>query len=260
MVGIGCYRGYFGFLNEDGLYIDRFGSDTSRGPLPDYNTFYIENFSGYFFQHPKTKKIYLFGGTQEGRIIELDGWENIHRFNAGTLMVTADDEQQVIASLAGQAAADSPHTLVMKASTPALDGTGGGWEAKALGTIPLDETAKATVGLAHDDANLYALFRVDDDTPWKNAAKDWHFLFKGGDVVDIQLGPFMPNTHEQPRKPQPGDVRVMIGPGIDGAGFTVLGMWLAAVPAGVTAEPMLYKSPTGQEPFAHVALIPNAVW
>lgn len=107
------------------------------------------------------------------------------------------------------------------------------------------------MGLAYDAANLYALFNVPDESQWKNASKDWRFLFKGGDYVDIHLG--VTNLATTARTPQPGDVRVMIGPGENG-GFTVVGMW-TKVPSGIAQDQMLYKSPVAQENFERVALL-----
>ena len=250
IVGIGVYRGYYAFLTEDGLYVDRFGHENGRGPLPDYDTFFIENFSGYFFQHPKTKKIYLFGGTQEGRIIELQGWEKIRRINPGTVTVTADDVIAVEESLARRTDKEKLISITIAAATPVIDGAADDWPKPV--TLDLGERQTAAVGLAYDATNLYALFNVPDESPWKNASKDWRFLFKGGDYVDIQLG--VPNPiKDAPRTAQPGDVRVMIGPGENGA-FTVVGMW-TKVPAGMAQDPMLYKSPVAEENFERVALL-----
>lgn len=249
IVGIGVYRGYYGFLTEDGLYVDRFGHENGRGPLPDYDTFFIENFSGFFFQHPKTKKIYLFGGTQEGRIIELQGWDKIHRFDPGTVTVTAEDVVAVEESLARRTSKEALTSITIASAAPIIDGAVEGWPKSVV--LDMGERQTATMGLAYDAANLYALFSVPDDSPWMNSSKDWQFIFKGGDYVDIQLG--IVNPEKTARTPQPGDVRVMIGPGENGA-FTVVGMW-TKVPAGMAQVPMLYKSPVAQENFERVALL-----
>lgn len=254
IVGIGVYRGYYSFLTEDGLYVDSFGHENGRGPLPDFDTFFIENFSGYFFQHPKTGKVYLFGGTQEGRIIEMSGWEDIRRFNPDAVTVTADDVVAVEAWLANRGAKDALTAITIAPATPTIDGEIEDW--KTPSTLDLGERQSAKVGLAYDATNLYALFSVPDDSPWQNAAKDWRFIFKGGDYLDIQLGVPNPNK-DAPRSAQQGDVRVIIAPGDNGA-FTVVGMW-SKVPAGMEKEPMIYQSPVAREDFERVILLEDVI-
>ena len=250
IVGIGVYRGYFGFLNEDGLFIDQVGYDNGCGPTPNFDTFFIENFSGYFFKHPKSGKVYLFCGDVDGRILELQGWKQIHRLLDSTLTVTDAQYQAVLAAAAGTGGVSAKAPLTVLAATPALDGSLNGWKEKMLRSIELDETHKALVGLAYDAQCLYARFAVQDATPWQNAGTDWRYLFKGGDAVDIQLGA-VNATPEARRKTQPGDVRVMIGPGAD-HGFTVVGMW-SKTPPGMAKEPQRYQSPVGEENFERVA-------
>ncbi len=254
IVGIGVYRGYFGFLNEDGLFIDQVGYDNGRGPAPNFDVFYIENFSGYFFQHPKSGKVYLFCGDVDGRILELQGWKEIRRLPDTPLTVTDEQYRAVVAAAATGAGANAKPPLTVVAATPTLDGSLQGWDEKKLRAIELDETHKARAGLAADSKCLYARFSVQDPTPWQNASTDWHYLFKGGDAVDIQLGVTNP-TPGQKHQAQPGDVRVLVGPGA-GAGLTVVGMWMQA-PAGMAKEPQRYQSPVGEVSFERVAQLKN---
>jgi sugar lactone lactonase YvrE len=244
VVGIGCYRGYFGFLNEDGLFIDQVGYDNGRGPSPSFDTFFIENFSGYLFKHPRTGKVYLFCGDVDGRILELQGWNTIQRFAGSPLSVTEADYRRVVAASAGASGATGPK--VLSAATGGVHD----WDKTKLAKIHLDETHDATVGLRYDAQNLYAYFDVSDSSPWQNTTTDWRYLFKGGDAVDIQLGAKV--NSEEKRALQTGDVRVMIAPSTDGKGILAVGMW-PKVPAGLDKAPLLYTSPTGQEPFERVA-------
>ena len=252
IVGIGAYRGYYAFLNEDGLFIDQVGYDNGRGPAPNFDVFFIENFSGYFFKHPKTGKVYLFGGDVDGRILELQGWDKIQRLPPRKLTISDAQYKEIVAAARTNAGAGKKAPLAAIAATPALDGTMNGWDAKKFSTIELDETHQAQAGLAYDARCLYAVFKVKDATPWQNASKDWHYCFKGGDAVDLQLGAATPGTDDK-RTPQQGDVRVMVAPG-DGNGFTVVGMW-SKVPAGMAKEPQRYQSPTGEESFRAGGLV-----
>ena len=70
-----------------------------RPPPLDFQTFYISNFSGYFFRHPKNGKVYLFCGDVDGRILELQGWEKIKKFEGSPLTVTMVARDKIAANL-----------------------------------------------------------------------------------------------------------------------------------------------------------------
>jgi sugar lactone lactonase YvrE len=253
VVSIGVYRGYFGFLNQDGLFIDQIGYDNGRGEAPNFDTFFIENFSGYFFRNPQNGKYYLFCGDVDGRILELQGWDTIQRFQGAPLHVTPSQFQRVLTAQ-NKTASENRQPLAIAQATPHLTGDLAGWDRAALAEIALNETDKARVRLAYDTKNLYAIFRVPDASPWKNGEGDWKFVFKGGDAVDIQLGTAWNGATK--RVAQPGDVRLFLAPTPDGVGTRAIAMWPIA-PAGVKAEAVLYKSPVAEERFAGVALLQN---
>ncbi|MDX2227408.1 MAG: FlgD immunoglobulin-like domain containing protein [Verrucomicrobiae bacterium] len=79
IIGVGCSRGYFGFVNEDGLFVDQVCRDLGSAPTPNFDVIQATNFGGYFFRHPKTGKVYLFCGDTDGRILELENWDKIRR-------------------------------------------------------------------------------------------------------------------------------------------------------------------------------------
>jgi len=248
IICIGCYRGYFGLLSGNGLFIDKISDDKGKGLPPDFDTFYIENFSGYFFKHPRTGKVYLFCGDVDGRILELQGFENIRSFS-GSSIALGDADVKRLATARVQAAkgelqeAPSEFKVARVNDAPAPDGAS--LPAGTMLTLGLDETRKAEMGLCRDDRNLYAIFRVDDPSPWKNGSTDWKLLFKGGDAVDLQL-----NDGGK-------TVRVFTAPGAREGEFNVVAMW-PQTPAGMNAAPEVYKSPVGQETFQRVAKLDNA--
>jgi len=256
IVGIGVYRGYFGFLNEDGLFIDQVGYDNGRGPSPNFDVFYIENFSGYFFKHPKTGKVYLFCGDVDGRILELQGWTSIRRLPDTSLTISDAQFQAIQTAALSNTGGNVQPPLVVAAGSPALDGSMKGWGEKTQRTITLDETHAAKINLAYTATALYARFAVQDATPWQNTGADWHYLFKGGDAVDLQLGVINP-TLEMKRKTQLGDVRVFIAP-TAGEQCLVVGMW-KIVPDGMTKAPQRYQSPVGEENFECVKQLQHIV-
>ncbi len=82
IIGVGSSRGYFGFLNEDGLFIDQVCHDLGSAPALGFDVIQATNFGGYFFKHPVTGKVYLLCGDTDGRILELMNWDQIRRLIA----------------------------------------------------------------------------------------------------------------------------------------------------------------------------------
>ncbi|MCG3148202.1 MAG: hypothetical protein PCFJNLEI_01645 [Verrucomicrobiae bacterium] len=241
IIGIMCYRGYAGFLTEDGLFIDHFGSDVGYGPAADYNTLFIESFNGYFFRHARTGKVYLFTGATDGRIIELTGWEQVRRLAPVELAVSAEQHAAAVQAVAAATRGEEVVTtlrVVASAGAPA--------------TIAFGDGREARVSLSWTAEHLTARFEVEDPSPWQNASKDWRYDFKGGDAVDIQLGA----DRKVGKDFLPGDVRVVIAPDDGPTGFNAVALW-KRVPPGLTAEPWTYRSPVAEETFERVALLKN---
>jgi sugar lactone lactonase YvrE len=244
IVAVSSYWGYYSFVSGDGLFLGDVGQDMRRGPKPSHEQTYVENFSGYFFRHPKSGKLYLFGGDIDCRIWEITGWESIQRIAPAPVVVTDEQQRQVVQAQQGAATAKRVTTLAVTAGAPAADTT-------TAARIDLDEAGQAKVALGYDAERLHAVFQVPDRSPWKNSSSDWRYAFKGGDALDIQLGA---GTETQPV--QPGDVRIVIAPAENEKGFVAFGMW-PKVAGGITAEPQLYKSPVREVRFERVALLPG---
>jgi hypothetical protein len=246
IVAISSYWGYYSLVSGDGLFLGDVGQDMRRGPKPSHEQTYVENFSGYFFRHPKTGKLYLFGGDIDGRIWEIAGWESIQRITPTPVMVTDEQHRQVVEAVAKKAAMTArPTSLTVTPGLPAVD-------AATAARIDLDAAGQASVALGHDAERLHAVFQVPDASPWKNTSSDWRYAFKGGDALDIQVG-----LGGEAKPVQPGDVRIVIAPAANEKGFVAFGMW-PKVAGGVAKEPQLYKSPVREVPFERVALLPGA--
>jgi sugar lactone lactonase YvrE len=246
IVAVSSYWGYYSFVSGDGLFLGDVGQDMRRGPKPSHEQTYVENFSGYFFRHPKTGKLYLFGGDIDGRIWEIAGWESIQRIAPTPVMVTDEQHRQVVEAVAKKAAATArPTSLTVTPGLPAVD-------AATAARVDLDAAGQASVALGHDAERLHAVFQVPDASPWKNTSSDWRYAFKGGDALDVQVG-----LGGEAKPVQPGDVRIVIAPAANEKGFVAFGMW-PRVAGGVAKEPQLYKSPVREVPFERVALLPGA--
>jgi len=98
--------------------------------------------------------------------------------------------------------------------------------------------------LAYDEANLYATWRIDDLTPWRNAGRDPKTAFKSGDAVELLI------AEKDAAKPdQLGGTRVIISP-IKG------GTAVVYRPTGPGNEPFTFESPVRKTTFQYVAVEP----
>jgi len=111
----------------------------------------------------------------------------------------------------------------------------------------------ATVKLAYDDTNLYAMFDVTDSTPWRNEGKDFSRLFKTGDAVDIQLG--TTPSSSVGANPRAGDLRVILSQ-LDGKPVAVL--MQPVDPSAPASTHQKYTSPVGTKAFDHVQILDDA--
>jgi hypothetical protein len=254
IIGIGSYRGYFVLLNQDGMFIDQVGHDNGRGPTPDFDANFVENFSGYLFRHAKSGKLFLFCGDSDGRILELQGWDKIRPFDAGTLTVSPKQVEDALLASQTDSSDDSAAPVRVAAMSPAPKNGVAAWEKALWSTIRMDETRTAKVALAYDSQNLYACFQVQDETPWKNTMQEWQRLFKTGDAVDIQIGVMNPATGKEKRANQKGDVRIFLAPSQTAGKATAVAMW-NRVPDGMARQDYTYVSPTGEEKFERIALL-----
>jgi hypothetical protein len=256
-------------MTTDGLYVGAMFEDT-RLPgesLPDKEEQLRgvpmerfseggEPFNGWFGKQ-SDGKIRLTTGMprQAAMILEINGLDSIRRFEGGTIAVTP---QQLVAADAdnaarAQKAAEAKQYRVARlAKAPAIDGNIADWRDVTPLTIAREgQPDRATVKLAYDATHLYALFEVQDPTPWRNEGKDFARLFKTGDALDIQLGT---DTKSHPN-PQAGDMRLVLSQ-LNGKPVVVL---LApsdkTAPAGASKS---YTSPVGTKQFDRVEVIEAA--
>jgi hypothetical protein len=89
---------------------------------------------------------------------------------------------------------------------------------------------EATVFLTYHNDKLIVSFDVRDDSPMKNAAKDFAMLFKGGDACDVMLGA---DPKADPKRARP-------------------------VAGKAEKKPRTFSSPTGNEEFERVVVVEDA--
>ena len=114
---------------------------------------------------------------------------------------------------------------------------------------------KGTAKLGYDQNNVYLMYEIDDQTPWKNEGKDFTRLFKTGDAVDFQISVDPAMSEAKRRELNASDVRVVIAP-LNGKPAAVL-----MKPIDPTASKdavVKYQSPVTVKSFDRVAVIKEA--
>jgi len=217
-----------------------------------------EPFNGWFGRHDDGKVRLTTGmPRQAAMILEIKGLDTIRRFQGGALTVDLPTIVKADAENAARiAAAATPRkTVVKRFDKPVkIDGDARDWGPVAAVTVAREgQTERARVRLGFDDTNLYALFELDDASPWRNLGKDAARLFKTGDAVDLQLGPAAGAGRR--RDPQAGDVRIVFAQ-LEGKPVAML---MAPFAKGAAAALRReYRSPVGTKVFERVEALAAA--
>jgi hypothetical protein len=101
-----------------------------------------------------------------------------------------------------------------------------------------------TARAAYDAQNLYVSYDVESPFELVNSVPDPQILFKGGNLLDIQLATD-PKADATRTRPAPGDVRLLV---TRQQGKAVAVVYRPKV-KGFAGQPVVLKSPTGQEAF-----------
>ncbi|MEI6518602.1 MAG: FlgD immunoglobulin-like domain containing protein [bacterium] len=255
LVTVNGYYGNYNMLNEDGLFVHEFCHDNRRGYPQDSNNLNPEGFSGFIFQHPKTKKVYLMGGDSDGRIWEVKGLDTIKRTRMELTITDADvknatqaltDFQRVIGSAAAATTINHAPAAVL------IDGMLNEWDFSQANSITAGPGRGGKAISAYDDKFLYVAYRVADDSPFLNTGADWPYLFKTGDLVDMML---CTTAGADPnRKAGKGDMRLLFAP-FQGKPIVILNQKVAD---GGPAVPLKFTSPGQFEDYERVVMLTDA--
>ncbi len=190
------------FYTTDGFYVDAIMNDPATLPPAGPYTFGSETFSGRIAAFPKLGKVYAY---EQGGVYAIDGFDSQLKVHGERRLTgTVDlDRSEAIASDASAAPAAAPLQIVPLAGDPAQEAT---WSAVPASRLTRAGGPLATVQTGYDASTLYARFHVADDTPLQNGADDPSVIFKGGDVVGLDLGPEGERT-----APAAGDIRLLAG-------------------------------------------------
>jgi len=245
-IAVMTYCGVFDILTTDGLFVAKLFHDGREGVLGP-STICSEMFVGGFIKTEKSGQYYMLGGDTDGRITEVLGLNTIEQFN-GTYSISQEDAKKVNNEMTEfksfQSQADK---LVIAKGEEALN--------SAPGVGKDDGSSKGfTAHLAYDDKNLYVLYDVKSNTELVNSITDVRNIFKGGNLIDIQIATDV-NADPKRSLPAPGDKRILISRQNEKP-YAVL---FQPKIAGFKGAPIVLKSPTGKEEFDAIDVVSNRV-
>ncbi|MEI9999080.1 MAG: hypothetical protein WDO13_07870 [Verrucomicrobiota bacterium] len=229
------------FYTTDGYYVDALMNDpaalTPAGPY----TFGSENFAGRIETYYKLGKVYAY---DQGGIYAVDGF---------TRDLTVKGEKRITGTVKLDKAYDEAGAAALAQNLQIVPLTGdvtraSTWTSAPPATLTRSGKLLATAQLGYDAGHLYARVHVVDDTPLENGTDDLGAVFKGGDVVGLDLGPA--GDRDQPG---PGDIRLLAAR-VHGQP-RLLGM---KVVSRTAKQPFAYFTPaSGKKPFDFVGEVPG---
>jgi len=249
LIGVNGYHGQFNLLTSDGLWVAALGTDNRFSPKMSSNTYFCENFSGFFFRNRDNGRCYLIAGETDTRITEVTGLDTI-RTGTMPLKITAEDQAKATAVAARLGKADVPAAplAVERVADPAA------WKPLAAARLDAGAGRTAQIALGYDDRFLHAAFDVQDDSPLRNAGGDPAMLFKTGDSVNLYLATD-PAADPQRTQPAPGDVRLLATVVED---QPVVVLYDPVTRPGAEKQPRTFSSPTGTLTFDRVRVLAEA--
>jgi hypothetical protein len=254
LIAVNGYFGQFNLLSSEGLWVASLCKDNRYGPAADETTVWPENFSGWFFRHPKSGKYYLIAGDTDCRIWEITGLDAVRTGSLAVTLSESDHEKALEAAQRRQGlVSDLPPITMGPARDIAIDGDLGDWSADRFVEVATPAEGRLRVGLAYDDRSLLVAFSVPDTSPMVNAGDDEALLFKTGDACEVFLAAD-PGADPQRTRPAAGDLRLL---------FSVMGdQPVCVVYRPVVAEgehaPRVFSSPVSAESFDYVSRVAGA--
>ncbi len=240
----GCHHIY---TRRDGLPVAMLFRDprVALGKLgPDIIA--SENYNGQLVIPQGMKRFFALGGDQDGRISEVFGLDTVKYLPGGTYNLTEADVQK-----AADALRDYQTTLTKSRKLIIVRGENALKLSPSIEKV-LTPDQSFKVRLAYDTNNLYVQYTITTPVPFVNAASDPQTIFKGGNLLDIQLATEA-SADQKRTTPAPGDIRILISRR-DGKPYAVI---YRPKVKGFTGTPIVLSSPTGKESFDAIETINN---
>jgi hypothetical protein len=233
--GCASYFGPFHIFTTDGIYAGMLMKDGRIPGLgPDINA--CENFTGQLIKI--NGKYLLLNGDQDGRVTEIIGLENVKRLEGGEYFITEDDYKRV------KEEHEKYQQIIAKSQKFEITKGKESLNVSKGITKIIDEGRKFTVKAAYDDENIYFLYEVKTPYELVNSIPDYKIIFKGGNLIDIQIGTDK-NADPKRAKPTYGDIRILI---TRQEGKPVAVIYRPKV-KDFKGKPITLYSPTGSEEF-----------
>ena len=228
------------FLTADGFFVNRLtrdgrlpGNPTPEDPALLRKTSFAtlngrgEPFSGTFTRHRDgvLRATFPFPANQAGNVVRIEGLDSLRHGPAVDFEATEADLARAAADREARALAASRPAEPLRIARLAA-GARPDWDALPAAEIVREGLSTRTSfrAAAAPDA-LHLRWDVRGDaSPWRNGARDWHLLFKGGDCVDFQLSP------SGSRDGADGDFRLLVAPFQGGAAAVLMRPRLAGAP------------------------------
>ena len=236
--GAASYFGEFQIVTTDGVYVGQLFRDGRLGGGLGPDTLCSETLIGELVKPDGMNRTFIVGGAADGRVSEVFGLDTVKRLAGGEYDFTQADADKAAAAQALYAAklAKSKHLNIVR-GLPLIA------SARSVGKA-ITPQRSFTVRAAYDAANLYLQYDVISESELNNSISDPHLIFKGGNLIDIQIAT-TPAADPARKTAAVGDLRILV---TRQGGKTVAMMYRPKV-AGFKGQPIVLKSPANQQAF-----------
>ena len=233
--GLAIYFGPFQLVTRDGLFVGMIMHDGRTLGNPPHERINCENIAGQLLYIPASKRYFLLAGDQDGRINEILGLNSVKRLTGGAYTLSAADVKT-----AADAQAEFQR-LKQKAQPLFIVRGKGSLDSASRVSKHLDDGRGFEAKVAYDEKNLYVGYEVDSPSELVNGITDPHLIFKGGNLLDVQL------------RTDAGDQRLLI----TRQGDKPVAVLFRPKVKGFAGQPIVLTSPTGQESFDAIDVLPK---
>lgn len=248
--GNATYLGMSHVFDRDGYYVAGLGYDSRVGGDPSI-TGQPEGQGGamVLLDIDGEERYFLLQGGQDSRVMEIMNLDTTKPLSGGSYVLSPED-----VATARQAWREYEETvrggstLTIGKSRASLD------DAERVGK-QFEGDRGFEAALSHGETHLYARFDVNSNAPLVNAQADPKLIFKGGNLLDIQLATD-PQADPEREEPAAGDIRLLVSK--DPQGNTKAMLYQPKI-EGFDGERTVLKSPTGEEPFDAITDVSDKV-
>jgi hypothetical protein len=245
-----AHQTYFGvnhIFRRDGIYVGavlRDGRLGGRGPDEGQPEGQGGQFVKLQTEVGGTDRYFIVHGGQDSRVWEVLGLDTVKTLAGGVYRHTDEMVAKATAARAAfEAAVGGPQRLVLARGRHALE------TVQPVGRT-LEDNRGFEVRTAYDADTLYLRYDVTASHELINGANDPKLVFKGGNLIDLQLA--TDATADAARKTAaPGDMRLLVS---RQNGKTLAVLYRPKV-KGFSGQPTVFTSPTGHESFDAIEVV-----